>query len=62
VKYWEIIAHKLSKAGWSWGCGRCADRTGESLDRSAFALLTEDYGIARQPSDGHSASWVKKMR
>jgi hypothetical protein len=22
VKYWEIIANKLSKAGWSWGCGR----------------------------------------
>jgi hypothetical protein len=23
VKYWEIIADNLSKAGWSWGC-RCA--------------------------------------
>jgi hypothetical protein len=21
VKYWEIIADKLSKAGWSWGWG-----------------------------------------
>jgi len=20
VKYWEIIADDLSKAGWSWGC------------------------------------------
>jgi hypothetical protein len=20
VKYWEIIADNLSKAGWSWGC------------------------------------------
>jgi len=20
MKYWEIIADKLSKAGWSWGC------------------------------------------
>jgi hypothetical protein len=20
VKYWEIIADKLSKTGWSWGC------------------------------------------
>jgi hypothetical protein len=20
VKYWEIVADKLSKAGWSWGC------------------------------------------
>jgi hypothetical protein len=20
VKYWEMIADKLSKAGWTWGC------------------------------------------
>lgn len=20
MKYWEIIADRLSKAGWSWGC------------------------------------------
>jgi hypothetical protein len=20
VKYWELVADKLSKAGWSWGC------------------------------------------
>ena len=20
VRYWEIIADKLSKAGWTWGC------------------------------------------
>jgi hypothetical protein len=20
MKYWEIIANNLSKAGWSWGC------------------------------------------
>jgi hypothetical protein len=20
VKYWEIIADNLSKAGWNWGC------------------------------------------
>jgi hypothetical protein len=30
VKYWEIIADNLSKAGWSWGCVSalgCAGRT-----------------------------------
>jgi len=26
VKYWEIIADNLSKAGWSWGCVSAADR------------------------------------
>jgi hypothetical protein len=20
MKYWEIIANRLSKSGWSWGC------------------------------------------
>ena len=26
VKYWEIIADNLSKAGWSWGCVSALDR------------------------------------
>jgi hypothetical protein len=25
VKYWEIIADNLSKAGWSWGCVSAVD-------------------------------------
>jgi hypothetical protein len=25
VKYWEIIADNLSKAGWSWGCVSTVD-------------------------------------
>jgi hypothetical protein len=25
VKYWEIIADKLSKTGWSWGCVSAID-------------------------------------
>jgi hypothetical protein len=26
MKYWEIIAHNLKKAGWSWGCVATVDR------------------------------------
>ena len=26
MKYWEIIADNLSKAGWSWGCVSTVDR------------------------------------
>jgi hypothetical protein len=26
VKYWQIIADNLSKAGWSWGCVSGVDR------------------------------------
>ncbi len=29
VKYWEIIADNLSKAGWSWGCVSALDANGE---------------------------------
>jgi hypothetical protein len=25
VKYWEIVADNLSKAGWSWGCVSALD-------------------------------------
>ena len=25
MKYWELIAHNLSKAGWSWGCISAVD-------------------------------------
>jgi hypothetical protein len=25
VKYWEIIADNLSRAGWSWGCVSALD-------------------------------------
>jgi hypothetical protein len=25
VKYWELVAHNLSKGGWSWGCVSAVD-------------------------------------
>ena len=28
MKYWEIIADNLSKAGWSWGCVSAIDSNG----------------------------------
>ena len=31
VKYWEIIADNLSKAGWSWGCVSALDRKGRTI-------------------------------
>ena len=31
MRYWEIIADKLSKAGWSWGCVATVDREGRTL-------------------------------
>ncbi len=31
MKYWEIIADDLSKAGWSWGCLSAVDRDGRTI-------------------------------
>ena len=31
MKYWEIIADNLSKAGWSWGCVATVDRRGANI-------------------------------
>src|SRR5215216_2218283 len=31
VKYWEIIADNLSKAGWSWGCVAAIDYNGRTI-------------------------------
>jgi hypothetical protein len=31
VKYWEVIADNLSKAGWSWGCVSAIHANGHSI-------------------------------
>jgi len=31
VKYWELIADKLSKAGWSWGCVSAIGANGQTI-------------------------------
>jgi hypothetical protein len=31
VKFWEVIADNLSKAGWSWGCVATVDSNGETI-------------------------------
>jgi PQQ enzyme-like repeat protein len=31
MKYWEIIAANLSKAGWSWGCVSAIDSNGRTI-------------------------------
>ena len=31
MKYWEIIADNLSKAGWSWGCVTAIDCNGRTI-------------------------------
>jgi hypothetical protein len=40
MKYWEIIADKLSNAGWSWGCISAIDSSG--------LKVCGDQGVARE--------------
>jgi hypothetical protein len=31
VKYWELVADKLSKAGWSWGWVSAVESNGQTI-------------------------------
>jgi hypothetical protein len=31
VRYWEIIADRLSASGWSWGCVSALDSCGRTI-------------------------------
>ena len=31
MKYWEIVADNLKKAGWSWGCVSAIDSNGRTI-------------------------------
>jgi len=31
ARYWELVADKLSKAGWSWGCVSAIDPSGQTI-------------------------------
>jgi hypothetical protein len=49
VKYWEIIADNLSKAGWSWVCVSALDREGRTIwivdahrDGKRFVVRTDE--------------------
>jgi hypothetical protein len=50
VKYWEIIADNLSKAGWSWGCVATVDSRGRTIfvadahrdDGKRFVVRSDD--------------------
>jgi hypothetical protein len=35
MKYWEIIADNLSKAGWSWGCVSAVDAVLSTAGRNS---------------------------
>ena len=50
VKYWEIIADNLSRAGWSWGCVSAVGSHGRTIfvadahrdDRKRFVVRADE--------------------
>ena len=44
MKYWEIIADNLSKAGFSWGCVSAIDSNGRTFF-AAFVFATSSNPI-----------------
>jgi hypothetical protein len=46
VKYWEIIADNLSKAGFSWGCVSAIDLTGERSGIAEFDVANGTASVA----------------
>ncbi|PYV72559.1 MAG: hypothetical protein DMG96_25795 [Acidobacteria bacterium] len=57
LKYWEIIADNLSKAGWSWGCVSAVDCEGRTIfvadthrgDGNRFVVQADVNPIDRRP-------------
>jgi hypothetical protein len=47
VKYWEIIANRLSKAGWSWGCVSAIDAHGRTIWIVDAHRVTMSPGISQ---------------
>ena len=54
MKYWEIIADNLSKAGWSWGCVSAADSRGQTISIARIIDRHEIDGTGRQTTPGAS--------
>jgi hypothetical protein len=60
VKYWEIIADNLSKAGWSWGCVATVDSDARTIwiadarrdDGKRFVVRADEkLTVSHQPHD-----------
>ena len=63
MKYWEVIADNLSKAGWSWGCISAVDARGRTIwmadaprDGKRYVQADEKLTLFVELGNGDSAS------
>jgi hypothetical protein len=47
MKYWELVADKLSKAGWSWGCVSAIDSNVRTMWIADAHHASMSLGISR---------------
>ena len=60
MKYWEIIADNLSKAGWSWGCVLAVDSRGRTLWIADALTANPESSAQNQPISGMSGEAVQE--
>jgi hypothetical protein len=65
VKYWEIIADNLSKAGWSWGCVSAIDFSGRTIwiadahrDDGKRFVVRADEKLPRLSNFNRQSDWL----
>jgi hypothetical protein len=46
VRYWEIIADRVSASGWSWGCIAAIDSEGGELSGLLMRIATTARGLS----------------
>ena len=63
MKFWEVIADNLSKAGWSWGCVSAVDSNGRTIwiadahrDDGKSSLWRESMAFGNRADSGRDIS------
>jgi hypothetical protein len=55
VKFWEVIADNLSKAGWSWGCVATVDSNGQTI------FVADAHRSDGKPTIGHQQKQIEAL-
>jgi hypothetical protein len=61
MKYWEIIADNLSKAGWSWSCIAAIDSNGRMIWIAEFDVANGTASVALCGSSQPSFAAPKRV-
>jgi hypothetical protein len=60
MKYWEIIADRLSKSGWSWRCVAVVKEGRQGSEFGSELTIESEPGVASEWRQDKRASWIKR--